>query len=122
MTAILLCLSMAIYHEARSEPLAGQVAVAMVIMNRVNSEQFPDDVCSVLTQPRQFPFAWAPPRDTKAWHQAVMIAERVLAGDIIDMTEGALHYHRDDIKVSWTMEMIAQRIGDRHLFWNDDIN
>lgn len=119
MTYVLLCLSMAIYHEARSEPLSGQVAVAMVIMNRVNSDQFPDDVCGVVTQPRQFPFVWAPPRDTRAWQQAVMIADRVLAGDITDNTEGALHYHRDDVRVSWTMDMVAQRIGHRHLFWTD---
>lgn len=116
MTAALLCLSMAIYHEARGEPLAGQVAVAMVIMNRVRSEQFPDDVCGVVTQPRQFSFVWAPPRDTRAWDQAVMIADRVLAGDIIDPTGGALHYHRDDINVSWTADMVAQEI-DRHIFW-----
>jgi len=117
MTAALLCLSMAIYHEARGEPLAGQVAVAMVIMNRVRSDQFPDDVCSVVTQPDQFSFIWVPPRDARAWDQAIMIADRVLAGDIIDMTEGALHYHRDDIKVSWTADMVAQEIGDRHIFW-----
>ncbi len=116
------CLAMAVYHEARSEPLAGQVAVAMVIMNRVNSVQFPDDVCSVVTEPDQFPFNWAIPRETMAWEQAVMIADRVLAGDITDMTKGALHYHRDDIRVSWTENMIAQHIGDRHIFWKASSN
>lgn len=122
MTAVMLCLAMAIYHEARSEPLAGQVAVAMVIMNRVESKRFPDDVCSVVTQPGQFSFVWAPPRDMRAWDQAVMIADRVLAGDIIDMTGGALHYHRDDIRVKWTTNMVAEHIGERHIFWTESID
>lgn len=122
MTAILLCLTMAIYHEARSEPLVGQAAVAMVIMNRVASNKFPDDVCSVVTEEDQFSFNWGPPHERKAWDQAVMIAERVLAGDILDITNGALHYHRDDIQRVWTSDMVAQRIGNRHIFWLERID
>ena len=39
------CIAMAIYFEARSEPLDGQVAVANTIMNRVASPKFPDTPC-----------------------------------------------------------------------------
>lgn len=122
MTAAIFCLALAIYHEARSEPLAGQVAVAMVIMNRVHSDRYPDHICSVVMEPDQFSFTWAVPYETRAWEQALMIADSVLAGDIMDMTYGALHYHRDDIKVSWTENMTWQRIGDRHLFWKEKLN
>jgi spore germination cell wall hydrolase CwlJ-like protein len=109
---------MAIYHEARSEPLVGQVAVGYVVMNRVRSPEYPDDVCSVVTQARQFSFRWLPPRNTGAWEQAVLIGERLLAGDpIVDPTGGALHYHRDDVAVNWTSGMAPSRIGDRHIFW-----
>jgi N-acetylmuramoyl-L-alanine amidase len=38
------CLAMNIYHEARSESLAGQYAVADVVLNRVESNRFPDTV------------------------------------------------------------------------------
>ena len=46
----LACLAMAIYFEARGEPTVGQIAVAHVIMNRVESDDFPNTVCGVVTQ------------------------------------------------------------------------
>lgn len=122
MTATLLCLSMLIYHEARSEPLAGQVAVALVAVNRVNSPIYPDDMCEVVTEPAQFPFAWNAPRNNRAWFTAVTVAERVLAGDISDTTNGALHYTRYDIQQPyWTRGMQGQRIGE-HIFWTRKVN
>ena len=53
-----LCLSLALYHEARGEPLNGQRAVAEVIMNRVESNRFPDTICGVVMQPNQFSFVY----------------------------------------------------------------
>ena len=44
------CLAEAIYFEARGEPLDGQVAVGEVILNRVDAENYPDDVCGVVNQ------------------------------------------------------------------------
>jgi N-acetylmuramoyl-L-alanine amidase len=52
--ATLLCLSAVVHYEARGEPLEGKVAVASVVMNRVESGKFPDTVCKVVSQPRQF--------------------------------------------------------------------
>jgi len=116
MMAALLCLSMAVYHESRSEPLAGQAAVAMVVINRTHDPRYPDDVCSVTTEAEQFAFAWTAPRNSHAWQQAIMIAESALAGDIKDMTNGAVHYSRHDVRPSWAKGMKGQRIGD-HVFW-----
>ena len=44
------CLANAIYFEARSEPVRGQMAVAQVVLNRVFSGVYPNDVCSVVYQ------------------------------------------------------------------------
>jgi spore germination cell wall hydrolase CwlJ-like protein len=44
------CLALNIYHEARSEPRAGQIAVASVTLNRVKSKRFPGTVCDVVMQ------------------------------------------------------------------------
>jgi hypothetical protein len=44
------CLANAIYFEARSEPLKGQIAVAQVVMNRVFSGFYPNDVRGVIYQ------------------------------------------------------------------------
>lgn len=115
-SAALLCMAMAVYHEARGEPLAGQVAVAHVVLNRVASDRYPNDVCEVVTQPYQFSFDWNAPREVEAWYRAVTVAERVMAGDTVDPTGGALHYHRDDIQVSWTAGKRGRVIG-RHIFW-----
>lgn len=40
--------------EARGEPYAGQVAVAAVILNRVDSSQFPNSISGVAYQPLAF--------------------------------------------------------------------
>ena len=44
------CMTVALYHEARGEPLEGQKAVAQVIMNRVNSRAYPGTACGVIYQ------------------------------------------------------------------------
>jgi len=44
------CLSEALYFEARGESLKGQIAVAEVILNRVDSRKFPSSVCAVIRQ------------------------------------------------------------------------
>ena len=100
------CLSMNIYFEARGEPTAGQVAVAMVTMNRVLSKRYPSSVCKVVWQRRQF--SWTHdgrsdrPKDRKAWVLAQQIAEFVhskyatynnLSNGALDLTNGALHYY-----------------------------
>ena len=42
------CLSEALYFESRGEPVEGQIAVAEVILNRVDSKKFPKSVCRVV--------------------------------------------------------------------------
>jgi N-acetylmuramoyl-L-alanine amidase len=50
------CLATAVYYEAKSEPMVGQLAVAQVIINRTKSGRFPSDVCGVVKQRGQFSF------------------------------------------------------------------
>ena len=44
------CLAEAIYFESRGEPLAGQIAVAEVVLNRVDDRRYPKTVCGVTKQ------------------------------------------------------------------------
>ena len=46
----LLCLTQAIYYEARSESEDGQRAVAQVVLNRVRHTAYPNSVCGVVFQ------------------------------------------------------------------------
>jgi len=48
------CLAVAIHLEARSESILGQQLVAQVILNRVKDPSFPDSICKVVFQPKQF--------------------------------------------------------------------
>lgn len=108
------CLATAIYFEARAEPVRGQSAVAQVIMNRVFSGYFPDDVCDVVYQSAhqrcQFSFACSPRRkvihERGAWARASRIAARTLGGDIYDPTLGAsTHFHAVYLHPDWVHEM-----------------
>lgn len=118
MSAALLCLSMAVYHESRGQPLIGQQAVAWVVLNRTRSSDYPADICSVVTQDAQFSFQWDHPRNTKAWELAVRIADDAMRGRSFDPTSGALHYARSDIRRPWMEGMVGMAIGD-HIFWKE---
>lgn len=76
----LLCLSLAIYHESRDQPLDGQFAVAEVVLRRFRDPRWPDDVCSVVFQPHQFEWSRLPwpmlvPKDQYAYSDALAIAQ-----------------------------------------------
>ncbi len=94
-----LCLSLAIYHEARGEPTAGQFAVGIVVMNRVASPKFPNDICSVLRQPSQFTYVGDNlsdlPLDPKAWRTAQYIAHQTITyRDKLPTLQNALYFMR----------------------------
>lgn len=46
----LFCLALNAYHEARSENLRGMIAVSQVVMNRVESDLYPNTPCEVVYQ------------------------------------------------------------------------
>ncbi|WP_432805964.1 spore cortex-lytic enzyme [Halalkalibacter oceani] len=105
----------AVYGEARGEPYVGQVAVAAVIINRVNSPTFPNTVSGVIFEPRAFTAVadgqiWLTPNETA--RRAVLDA---LNGQ--DPTGNALYYFNPDTATSgwiWTRPQI-KRIG-KHIF------
>ena len=47
-TESLVCIAIAVYFEARGEPTAGQLAVAQVVRNRIESSEYPDNACDVV--------------------------------------------------------------------------
>jgi len=111
------CLADAIYFEARGEPYKGQQAVAQVVMNRVFSGYYPNDVCGVVYQNAgrhlacQFTFACEGKDLNKVdepdmWEQAKQIAKDMLDGKIWLAEVGhATHYHAYWVHPSWVHEM-----------------
>ena len=47
---VVMCLAINIYHESRGEPFRGQVSVAHTVMNRVESQRYPNNACDVVHQ------------------------------------------------------------------------
>ena len=48
------CLAQNIYFEAGNQPFSGKLAVANVVLNRVESSQFPDTICEVVKQTKKY--------------------------------------------------------------------
>lgn len=114
------CLAGAIYFEAKSEPLPGQLAVGRVIVNRSKSGRFPASYCGVVYQPSQFSFVRGrsmPAINTTSqdWREAVAIAQIADAGSVRGPAEGALFFHAARVSPSWRAQRIA-RIGN-HVFY-----
>jgi len=110
------CLAEAIYFESRDQPFKGQVAVAQVVMNRVFSRFYPNDVCSVIFQNAhrhlacQFTFACdgKPEHITEygAWSRAKRISTQTLHGKLYVPAVGtATHYHAVYVHPRWVREM-----------------
>lgn len=123
------CLARAIYFEARSEPEAGQIAVANVILNRVKSKQYPNTICGVVYDGAhrlnscQFSFACDgkqdAPRGAKEWAKAKKLASRALAGDAyVRVVSTATHYHADYVNPRWSSSMTRLIKIGRHIFYN----
>jgi spore germination cell wall hydrolase CwlJ-like protein len=122
------CLGEAIYFEARSEPEAGQAAVAQVVLNRVRSGIFPTDVCAVVYQDRNHPFACQFSfacegkslriEEPAAWATATRIAQAVVSGATYNpkLVE-ALNYHANYVYPFWAPSLRrVDRIG-AHIFY-----
>ena len=91
------CLAGAIYFESRGEPLAGQLAVAKVILNRAASGRFRDSVCGVVTQPGQFSFVRGgqvpEPRAGADYRTALAVAQVALKDAWDGEAEDAMYFN-----------------------------
>ena len=93
------CLAKAVWSESRGESTAGQMAVAHVIMNRVQNAEYPNTVCDVVYQPHQFSYIEqaVPDRNSEAWENAVRESIFAYTGYTIDVTAGATHFYAQDV-------------------------
>lgn len=121
------CLAEAIYYEARSESLYGQLAVAEVIVNRVRHRAYPDTICGVVYQGSelstgcQFTFtcdgsmALAP--RGRGWDRAQRVAAHVTMGFAQPVTRRATHYHTVAVDPYWNDSLVRTRTVGTHIFY-----
>jgi len=132
------CLAQNIYFESANQSFAGRVAVANVVLNRVEDDQFPNTVCDVVYQAEmkenwkgnllpvlhRCQFSWYCdgksdlPTDSTTWMESFRIAGMVLAFEYQDITEGALWYHSDSVEPYWSKQLSLVTTIDNHLFYN----
>tara|TARA_B110000285_G_scaffold110821_1_gene125813 strand:- start:347 stop:880 length:534 start_codon:yes stop_codon:yes gene_type:complete len=132
------CLAKNIYFESGNQPLAGKIAVSQVVLNRVHSDEYPNDICSVVYQAKWFTnwkgisvpvrnmcqFSWFCdgksdiPEDSETWNKSLSIAKDLLYyNNIIDLTEGATHYHADSVHPYWADSLNRTVTIDNHIFY-----
>lgn len=114
------CLAGTVYFESKGESLAGQLAVARVVINRARSGEFPDSICGVVHQPSQFSFLRGgriPEVKTSSrdWREAVAIAQIAMADAWNSEAEGALYFHARRVSPGWNRSRLAAI--DNHIFY-----
>jgi hypothetical protein len=128
------CLAQAIYHEARGESEAGQLAVANVIVNRARSGKFQSTLCGVIYQNAekgryrcQFTFACDGRSDAagerRAWARSAALAQDVYAefatGENVGAVPGStLYYHTTGVRPSWSSTYNAVAKIGSHIFYS----
>jgi hypothetical protein len=114
------CLARAVYWESKGEPLAGQLSVAEVIINRSRSGRFAPTVCGVVRQPSQFSFVRRgyipqPPSASRDWHTAVAIARIAMQSLADGAAPRALFFHARRVNPGWRLTRVAT-VGN-HVFY-----
>jgi len=117
-------LALNMYHEARGDGPDAMQMVGEVTLNRVEHKSYPDTICEVVYQRKQFSWTHTisnhKPRETKAWRQALEIATDLISGNIDYFGTRATHFLNPN-KVSklprWAREF--QRVGKigGHVFY-----
>lgn len=102
------CLAKNIYFEAGNQSHQGKVAVAQVVLNRAKNPKFPNTACSVINQKSrgvcQFSWVCKNPsvRDRNLYNRSLDIARDVYHNRIKDNTFGALFFHANYVRPSWS--------------------
>lgn len=112
------CLAKIVHHEAGNQPRDGQLAVAQVVINRLESPIFPKSICAIALQRNQFFNVHAyNPRQDQRWHTAVEIALDARNGVSAPVVGEALFFHAAYARPGFfrSRPRVAQ-IGD-HIFY-----
>lgn len=116
------CLAGTVYFEARGEPLAGQLAVAQVVINRSESRRFPSSYCGVVYQRSQFSFVKGGrmpriSRGSGAWKRAKAIARIAHEGHWESEAQDSLYFHANYVRPSWSRKKTPRATIKTHIFY-----
>jgi len=141
-----MCLAENVYHEARNQGTAGKLAVIAVTLNRVDDERFPDTICGVVYEGQHRP-SWKDPtvmvpikhrcqfswycdglpdtiRNKDEFQDIYDLTYEIVFGniDLIDITDGATHYHADYVSPAWAATKKKTIEIEDHIFYRWEKN
>jgi len=115
------CLADTLHYEARGENLAGIRAVANVVLNRVKDKRWPNTICQVVYQDKQF--SWAnnhkvrDPRRVPYTADVKRVVSKAIAGRLRDNTRKSTHYHTIAVYPSWAANLELTEVIGFHVFY-----
>lgn len=112
----LLWLTLNVYHEARSEPQIGQIAIAHVTLNRAINRKI--SIKDVVMQPHQFEWVQKKsfiPHNIPVFFQCMQSA--YIALNTNDFTSGATHFHLKDTAPKWSANLTYLNQYGSHKFY-----
>ena len=132
------CLALNAYHEARGQPIAGQLLTMLVVLNRATDSRYPSTACGVIYEGPvveswkrdgtlvpvrdMCQFSWwcdgesDAVVDTASYIRLYELSRAVLAGEVWDFSEGATHYHSTDVNPGWVGFKKLGQIGN-HIYY-----
>jgi hypothetical protein len=121
------CMALNIYFEGRNESLKGQMAIALVTLQRVQDYRYPNTVCGVVFEDKQF--SWYSdglsdrPRNSESYDDIALLASAMLDSEtaIYDFTYGSTHYHADYVTPYWVQHMVRKVKIDTHIFYYEPV-
>ena len=130
------CLAQNAYFEARSQSQLGQYAVTHVVLNRVRSKDFPNNVCSVIKQGQRrngvmvkhkCQFSWYCDgkadviNDKKAWNESLSLVMNAYMVYYLgfDASIGATFYHANYVRPHWSKVFVKVVQIDDHIFYKN---
>lgn len=131
------CLAEAVYFESRNQPFEGQLAVAITVLNRVESEHHPNSICKVVNYKKRVrrgnrlklvcAFSYECDglpeiiRDKKSWETSLLVASLILDNHAyftrILKLEKVLFFHADYIVPWWAKYYIKVTTIGNHIFY-----
>jgi len=129
LTTAAACLALNIFFEARHENTTGQLAVAEVTLNRVKDKRYPNNVCDVVWEGKQF--SWThdgkhddPTRmsylDRRAWKRIKELSISILDGSTNLMGLSSTHYHSVEVSPFWKSHYKFDGQIGNHIFYTNE--
>lgn len=113
LASALLCLSLNMYYEARSEPVDAQIAVAAITMNRMLDEDHPRSVCKVVYE--KGAFSWTSKKrkvdDKKSFNKIKELAYLYVSGKVRNPIGKRKYFNHKRLGKRWKTPNHPIKIG-----------